>query len=118
MGKDDLISRAALIAEFEWLKQNTGAYNHPAIDENIERIRRAPAVDVGPAWISVDERLPERGEVIVCCPDPDRPVQFAYSNGCIFRNAHGRPIGLPVTHWMPLPNPPIMDADIVNDTEE
>ena len=42
---NDLISRKALIAEFEWLKQNTGAYNHAALDEHIVRIKRAPAVE-------------------------------------------------------------------------
>lgn len=45
---NDLISRSALQAEFEWLKRNTGAYNHPALDEHIERINKAPAIDTEP----------------------------------------------------------------------
>lgn len=45
---NDLISRSALLEEFEWLKKNTGAYNHPAIDDHIQRIKNAPAVDAEP----------------------------------------------------------------------
>ena len=41
---NDLISRTALLEEYEWLKQNTGAYNHAELDEHIERIKNAPAV--------------------------------------------------------------------------
>lgn len=42
---NDLISRSVLLEEFEWLKENTGAYNHAAIDEIILRIKNVPAVD-------------------------------------------------------------------------
>lgn len=44
----DLISRSALLEEFEWLKDNTGAYNHAALDDHIQRIKNAPAVDAEP----------------------------------------------------------------------
>ena len=44
----DLISRSALLEEFEWLKENTGTYNHAALDEHIQRIKNAPTVDAEP----------------------------------------------------------------------
>lgn len=42
---ENLISRDALLEEYEWLKKNTGAYNHAELDEHIERIKKAPAID-------------------------------------------------------------------------
>ena len=57
-------------------------------------------------WISVEERLPEDGLAIVCCPDPDRPVYIAWMCNGRWLNQFSRPLGLPVTHWMPLPKPP------------
>lgn len=44
----DLISRAALIEEYEWLKSQTSECNVSEIEEHIARIRRAPAVAAEP----------------------------------------------------------------------
>ena len=44
----NLIDRDALLEEYEWLKKNTGAYNHAELDEHIERIMRATIIDAVP----------------------------------------------------------------------
>lgn len=62
--------------------------------------------DNTPRWIPVEERLPKNGLAIVCCPDPDRPVYIAWMCDGRWLNQFSRPLGLPVTHWMPLPEPP------------
>ena len=41
----NLIDRDALLEEYEWLKKNTGAYNHAELDEHIGRIMRATTID-------------------------------------------------------------------------
>lgn len=45
---DDLISRSALIEEYEWLKSQVNASSVPEIEEHIKRINNAPAVDAVP----------------------------------------------------------------------
>lgn len=42
---DDLISRTALIEEYEWLKSQVNASSVPEIEEHIKRVNNAPAVD-------------------------------------------------------------------------
>ena len=53
-------------------------------------------------WISVDERLPEEGRVLVFSPDyKDRdPMRCRITDSQFVR------ICSDVTHWMPLPEPP------------
>lgn len=57
---NDLISRSALLEEFEWLKANTGTYNHAELDEHIQRINNTSAVDTEVVrhgrWISENIR--------------------------------------------------------------
>ena len=52
---NDLISRSALLEEYKWLKENTDSYYHTELDEHIQRIKNAPAVDAEPVrhgrWI-------------------------------------------------------------------
>lgn len=45
---NDLISRSALLEQYEWIKENTGTYNHAELDEHIRRIKNAPAVGAEP----------------------------------------------------------------------
>ena len=55
---NDLISRSALISEFEWLKSVVNESGKDEINDTIQRIQNAPAVDAAPVvhahWI-VDE---------------------------------------------------------------
>lgn len=61
-------------------------------------------------WISVKERLPEFGElVIVYCRIYGRYIgSYERLHDTIHGNWHdGQSLGvLPPTHWMPLPEPP------------
>lgn len=41
----DLISKSALLEEFEWLKMTVGSGSVGSIKDAIERIKKAPAVD-------------------------------------------------------------------------
>ena len=42
---DDLISREALLKEYEWLMTQTSDCNKPVLQEHIDRINRQPTVD-------------------------------------------------------------------------
>ena len=56
-------------------------------------------------WISMEEKLPEEGlSVIVHCSDGR--VRESWMRNGFFRDAAGRHIGIRITHWMPLPEPP------------
>lgn len=61
-----------------------------------------------PKWISVKERLPEEGEIVLACvkcaPDNHLEVRQA-SRWCDEAGGWGIYEGC-VTHWMPLPTPP------------
>ena len=53
-------------------------------------------------WISVKERLPEIFvDTIVFYANGTISIECRYSNGWIMERKCG-----PVTHWMPLPEPP------------
>ena len=125
---NDLISRSALK---EWLTRPTGfrANCEDCTEINCldciidEAIDNAPAVDAGPKWISVEDRLPEGvDEVLVlfengdmmnakydCCIDDEsrlgtyRGYYHPYTLG--FLDGEWVPYE-GVTHWMPLPEPP------------
>lgn len=45
---NDLISRSALLEEFDWLRMTVGSGSVSDIDDAIERIKKAPAVDAEP----------------------------------------------------------------------
>ena len=59
-----------------------------------------------PQWISVDERLPETGVDMLTLHAGGIGISF-YSRNAWWTSAQYH-IGkeLPVTHWMPLPEPP------------
>lgn len=48
MQNEDLISRKALLEEYEWLMKQTSDHNKPVLQEHIDRINRQPAVDAVP----------------------------------------------------------------------
>lgn len=54
-----------------------------------------------PKWIPVDERLPEKHKrVFVCTKSKAVGVDFVNADGDWYTTGG-------VTHWMPLPNPPV-----------
>lgn len=48
MQDGDLISRKALLEEYEWLMTQTSDHNKPVLQEHIDRINRQPVVDAEP----------------------------------------------------------------------
>lgn len=97
-------SALAYIKQLEADKEHLGLLR--AADAEAYRHKLHELEALVPRWISVEERLPENGLAIVCCPDPDRPVYIAWMCDGRWLNQFSRPLGLPVTHWMPLPEPP------------
>lgn len=56
-------------------------------------------------WISVEDKLPKSWEIVLVCTKHNTIEMNMYSAiGGWKRNA-------PVTHWMPLPNPPKMKGE-------
>ena len=97
---DELISRKALLAEYDRVHVGPPGGTRKLIEE-------APAVQ---QWIPVTERLPERDARVLCigqrggmflgeCPSlfSDGTAYFYVPNARRCRFA---------THWMPLPEPP------------
>lgn len=59
-------------------------------------------------WISVDKRLPEKMQSVLVYRDGDMQVDFIDDGGGWFWDDPDE--APPVTHWMPLPTPPEVDA--------
>ena len=61
-------------------------------------------------WISVDDRLPETGEYVVCIAKRNPFSMFMPMVARIKKNGWVNPITeqyiSEVTHWMPMPEPP------------
>jgi hypothetical protein len=55
-------------------------------------------------WISVKDRLPEIGETVIVHGGIAYRIEDEWISQTGFAN--GRPIMWPVTHWMPMPEPP------------
>ena len=92
---DDLISRKALLAEYD--KAHIGEPGNAR-----KLIENAPAVQ---QWISVKDRLPEEKQRVLTVDDSGYVVVNCISLrfGGWFNDAFG---GRRTTHWMPLPQPP------------
>ena len=62
-------------------------------------------------WISVEERLPEPGVVVLV----HSKLGCTYFSHRLYNHINGKPFcieysgGWEVTHWMPLPEPPMED---------
>lgn len=61
-------------------------------------------------WISVEDRLPaDDGNVLVCVPEfPGAPVWVGFFDRDEWCWADGYPVPGRVTHWQPLPAPPLV----------
>ena len=66
-----------------------------------------------PKWISVEERLPEEGERVLCTDGHCVFEQYRVPLSCVYGTWDRGGLKSPmqnVTHWMPLPEPPEGDA--------
>lgn len=84
-------------------------------------------IETAEKWVSVNDRLPKQYEhVLVFFGAGRRPVREGYISSMAYNNAtelydlplfvdatqqwdgdHGSPDEVQVTHWMPMPNPPV-----------
>lgn len=122
----EYISREAAINKMRSLKSSFRAKNawdsgyDTAIAEAFEHIKRVPAADVQPVnqWISVEDKLPiEQGPVLCYARSTTGEGNYrilgTLRNGEFwFLQVGGTQLSFPclhlkVTHWMPLPDPPV-----------
>ncbi|WP_087754160.1 DUF551 domain-containing protein [Paraburkholderia caledonica] len=111
----DASERAKRIAAFVEQGFIEGAYRH-YLDhkDQIEALATvAPAVDAQPAWISVDERLPENDQVVAFVVMADQESPNWYLNGHVLGGTYHENwgfstpgVGHRASHWMPLPEAP------------
>ena len=125
---NDLISRSALCeklqAHHDFFVNAWGGFgNLPLKDKArvdeithcIAETMNAPAVDAGPKWISVKDALPEESAFVLCLLS-GRYKNVSYENAYVIGTYYAddgwileeapRWENPPVTHWMPLPEPP------------
>jgi len=82
------------------LSDQANAVAREYAEANVERHALREQVARMPGWVSVEDRLPEPDVQVFCYPRS------------IFQTRHLKPSGewffdaIPVTHWMPLPEPP------------
>ena len=60
-------------------------------------------------WTHVDSRMPDiKTDVIIATADGH--VEAGYNDGQDWRWMSGGTVKIPVTHWMPFPNPPVEEV--------
>ena len=77
---------------------------------NQDMVRYAPTIDAVPVvrWIPVTERLPEDGQTVIACvthrfgDESIIPMVFWHESYFHWQD---------VTHWMPLPEPPMRKGE-------
>ena len=93
-----------LIIDAKRTDPETGSFTEYLVDHLI-----ANGVTVQ-EWISVEDRLPEKSGYYLVFTDIGRIALLAYSKKYQAFNAHDDSYSeeyvIPVTHWMPMPNPP------------
>lgn len=80
--------------------------DHAEFDLISDYLASAPTLELERNWIPVEERMPENGvNVLLHYEDGEIDVDCHFSRcGFIGEQTFGR-----VTHWMPLPAPPVME---------
>ena len=86
---------------------------HRFIDEQQAKID-APASPL--MWVSVEDRLPDDGPVLIWTEGKSKTVSFHAGGGNYNGDKRWVPLGARlkdwgITHWMPLPDPPQESSD-------
>ena len=87
------VSWAEAYADFKDDINSIPAFAQPGKPLTLEQLRE---MDGQPVWISVKERLPKTGTVLVT----DGKIVITAPSSSVTKD------GLAITHWMPLPEPP------------
>lgn len=78
-----------------------------SVSEELAFLRGVEWADENPAWISVEERLPEHSQTVLALADWGEILIGSYDAELnAFVNHNGGRLTTNVTHWMPLPNKP------------
>ena len=95
------------------LKSGEYAYDHIKFAWGMWQARAAQS-----EWISVEDRMPEIGAMVLLCGKYENEVIIAYCatgyfDGITYREHWGADINgtAEVTHWQPLPEPPKVKGD-------
>ena len=95
-------------ADGDFCSSDTVLKDALALIERLESERDAALAKV-PKWISVEERLPEEGERVLCTDGRCVFEQYRVPLSCVYGTWDRGGLKSPmqnVTHWMPLPEPP------------
>lgn len=90
-----------------WLHGENTWCNEPISDSDIEYIQ-------SPKWISVEDRLPKSGTLVLVTCDRSGVIKLWYwYRGKWMDYATELPeyITMDITHWQPLPDPPEVNDD-------
>lgn len=111
---NDLISRSALLEQMHNHYEVRNQKQNATMDECCMMVIRAPAVDAGPKWISVEDELPKPFTDVlvyrrsVCGMGGYMSIEhmtLGYGDYILWMNDISS-WKSKVTHWMPLPEPP------------
>lgn len=95
----------------DYSNPNVLDYIDDAADALESQQKRIEELEAERHWIPVTERLPEHSDGHVLVTDGEQ-VKISCRNACYktasgeLRCAQGYGSGMPVTHWMPMPEPP------------
>jgi hypothetical protein len=98
---------------YEQMKKMVAMYQDeivPGLRQQVEELEAKIATgnNVGSKWISVNDRLPKKGEIVLACGKRHATsgmFQGASRNNPKWWHWKGNTLK-EVTHWMPLPEPP------------
>lgn len=110
------MKREEAIGALRGLKILLGFHANDALDMGIAALReQGNCCKKGNSWISVKDRLPEKYKFVLCHKDGKTRIgyyigaEYAKGVAAFADQSHAHSFG--VTHWMPLPEPPEVDAE-------
>lgn len=108
MNRDELIEKIEAIAD-TFADEYYGLHHQKEYREHLARI--VDLCQPQDTWVSVKDRLPEyTGGVLVWDSSlSDVRCVFCHKTGVFHPTKHAQHYCRDITHWMPLPSPPVED---------